>query len=389
MSVIKHRALISASVAAAISMATAPCLAATTPIKIGFMVSSTGPAAVIGIPQRNSALLMPKEIDGTPVQITVLDDGGNATNAVNNVKKLISEDHVDALIGPSISPNAMAILNFVAESKTPLIAAVGTDAVIQPVDAVRKWVFKTAQANSLILQAEVGNMVKGGIKTLGLLRLNDALGEEWATTLKPIIDKAGIKLVADERFQRSDSSIAAQTIHLVAANPDAILVAAAGGTSALGQQSLVSRGYRGKIYQTEGAATDDFVRLAKKSAEGALMAAGPLQVVNQLDNSNPIKKVALGYIAEYEKAQGTKPSTFGSNVYDAEILLKNAVPVALKKAQPGTEQFRSALRDALENSKDVVGTQGVFNMTPENHNGMDKRSALMMVVKNGKWVLLK
>lgn len=358
-------------------------------VKIGVLVSSTGPASVIGIPQRNSAKILPTKIGTTDIEYVVLDDGGDATAAVNNAKKLIGENKVDVIVGPSISPNAMAILNFVAESRTPLLAAVGTDAVILPMDAQRKWVFKTSQANQLILQVEVDHMVKNHVKTLALLRVNDSLGEEWAKSLAPILDKAGIKLVADERFQRSDSSIAAQAIRISAAKPDAVLVAAAGGASALGQQSLFDRGYRGKIYQTNGAATDEFIRLAGKAAEGALMAAGPMQVVEQLDDSNPIKHVALDYMAAYEKAYGAKPSTFGSNVYDAGLLLEKAIPVALKTAAPGTAEFRSSLRDALESSKDVVGTQGVYSITPENHNGMDARAALMMAVKDGRWVVLK
>jgi branched-chain amino acid transport system substrate-binding protein len=368
---------------------TLPFAATAADVKVGVLVSSTGPASVIGVPQRNSAKLLPRKIGNSGVQYVILDDAGDATAAVNNAKKLLSEEKVDAIIGPSISPNAMAILGFVAESKTPLLAAVGTDGVIYPMDAQRKWVFKTSQANKLILQVEVDHMVHNHVKTIAVLRVNDSLGEEWAKALGPIIETAGIKLVAEERFQRSDSSIAAQAIRIVSAKPDAILVAAAGGTSALGQQSLIEKGFRGKIYQTNGAATDEFIRLAGKAAEGALMAAGPMQVVEQLEASNVIKKVALDYMADYEKEFSTKPSTFGSNVYDAGILLQAAIPVAAAKAAPGTDAFRAALRDALEATKGVVGTQGIYNMTPDNHNGMDRQAALMMTVKDGRWTLLK
>lgn len=358
-------------------------------VKVGVMVSSTGPAAVIGIPQKNSAAILPKSIGGLSVEYIVLDDGGEPTNAVNNVKKLITEDHVDCLLGPSISPNAMAVLNFAAEAKVPMLAAVGTDAVIYPMDERRHWIFKTAQANRLVLEVMVNHMAEAGAKTLGLLRLNDSLGEEWAASLKPIAEKANIKLVAEERFVRSDTSVTAQAIRIISEKPDAVLIAAAGGASTLGQVALVERNYRGKIYQTPGAATDEFIRLAGKSAEGALMAAGPLQVVDDLSDAGPIKKAALDYMALYQETYGSKPSTFGSNVYDGGLLLKSAIPVAGKVAKPGTPEFRNALRDALEASKDVVGTQGIFNVTPSNHNGMDERAALMMVVKGGKWRLLK
>ncbi|MBS0248648.1 MAG: ABC transporter substrate-binding protein [Proteobacteria bacterium] len=358
-------------------------------VKVGVMVSSTGPAAVIGIPQKNSAGILPKSVGGLSVEYIILDDGGEPTNAVNNAKKLITENGVDCLLGPSISPNAMAVLNFVAEAKVPMIAAVGTDAVIYPMDQRRHWTFKTAQANRLILEVMVNDMAKNGVKTLGLLRLNDSLGEEWAASLKPIAEKAHIKIVAEERFVRSDTSVTAQAIRITASKPDAVLIAAAGGASTLGHIAFVERNFRGRIYQTNGAATDEFIRLGGKAVEGALMAAGPLQVVDELDNSNPIKKVALDYIDLYQKTYGSRPSTFGSNIYDGGILLASAIPVAAKTAKPGTPEFRSALRDALEKSKNIVGTQGVFNITPENHNGMDSRAALMMVVKGGQWHLLK
>lgn len=376
-----------AGAASVVNLMALPAAAQAAEVKVGVLVSSTGPAAVIGVPQRNSAKLLPTQIGANTVQYIVLDDGGDATAAVNNAKKLITEEKVDALIGPSISPNAMAILGFVAESKTPLVAAVGTDAVILPMDAQRRWVFKSAQANQLIMQVVLGHMNKNGIKTMAMLRVNDALGEEWARATA--LENAGIKMVADERFQRNDSSIAAQVLRIVAAKPDAVLIAAAGGSAALGQQSLVAKGYRGKIYQTNGAATDEFIRLAGKAAEGVLMAAGPMQVVEQLDDASVIKKAGMAYMAAYEKAYGSKPSTFGSNVYDAGLLLQAAIPVAAAKATPGTDAFRSALRDALEASKGIVGTQGIYNMTPENHNGMDRQAALMMTVKDGRWTLLK
>lgn len=364
-------------------------MAANAQVKIGVMVSSTGPGSVVGIPQKNSAELLPKRIGNLSVRYIILNDGGDPTSAVNNVKKLMFEDKVDGLIGPSLSPCAMAVLPFVAGAKTPMIAAVGTDAVIRPMDAERHWVFKTAQANNLILKAEVGNMSKSAVKTVGLIRLSDALGEEWAQTLKPLLAKAHIKLVADERFQRSDNSVIGQALHLIEAKPDAVLVAAVGGSSVLAEVTLRDEGYKGKIYQTNGAASNEFTKLGGKKVEGTLMAAGPLQVVAQLPNDNPIKKVALAYTALYQKAYGVAPSTFGSNVYDAGLIYQRAIPIAAKLAKPGTPEFRADLRDAIEQTTNLVGTQGVFNMTPMDHNGMDSRAALMMVVRDGKWTLLQ
>jgi branched-chain amino acid transport system substrate-binding protein len=322
------------------------------------------------------------------VEYTILDDGGEPNNAVNAIKKLTAEN-VDVILGPSLSPNGMAVIGFAAETKTPLIAAVGTDAVIYPMDERRRWIFKTAQANKLVMQVMVDHMAKNGIKTVGMLRLNDPLGEEWHAALVPLLEQAHITLTADERYLRSDNSITAQALRITAARPDAVLIAAAGGSSTLGQVALVDRNYRGKVYQTPGAAADDFIRLGGKAVEGALMAAGPLQVVDELEDSNPIKQVAMRYISAYQALYGSRPATFGANTFDAGIMLQAALPVAEKGSKPGTEAFRSALRDALENMKDVVGTQGVFSMTPENHNGMDQRAALMMEVRDAKWQLLR
>lgn len=361
------------------------CTTAQAQVKLGVMVSSTGPGSMVGIPQKNSIQLLPKKVGDLTVEYVTLDDGSDPATTVNNVKKLLIEDKVDGLIGPSLSPAAMAVLDFVAESKTPMIAAVGTDAVILPMDNKRYWVFKTSQANGLILSVMIDHMKSNGVKTLGLMRLADALGEEWAKALMPLIKNAGIELVADERFQRSDTSVAGQALRILSAKPDAVLVAAAGGASVLANVALRDKNFKGRVYQTNGAATDEFPKLGGRQVEGTFMAAGPLQVIDDLAADNAIKKVALSYISEYQKTLNVRPSTFGSNVYDAGLIMERAIGVAAKSAKPGTPAFRSALRDAIEKTKDLVGTQGVFSITPDNHNGMDARAALMMVVRDGKW----
>jgi branched-chain amino acid transport system substrate-binding protein len=201
-------------------------------------------------------------------------------------------------------------------------------------------------------------------------------------------EKAGIKLVADERFSRSDQSVIGQAAKIIAANPDAVLVAAAGGPTVLPETTLVERGYKGQVYQTHGAATPDFIRLGGKAVEGTVMAASLMLVMDQVPASNPARKVALEYIGAYEKLYGKKPATFGANVYDAGLLLQKAVPEAARKAKPGTPEFRSALRDALEQVHELVGTQGVYNMTPQDHSGFDRRGRELMQLKNGAWQLI-
>jgi branched-chain amino acid transport system substrate-binding protein len=377
-----RRTLFAATLAAVLSFA------AQAQMKVGVISSATGATAVVGIPQKNTAALLPKKIGNIDVEYTVFDDASDATTTVALIKKLLVEQQVDVIIGPSGSPNAMGALQFIAEAKTPLLAPVGTTAVVLPMDEQKRWVFKTTQNDSLICEALVAHMVKQGVKTVGFIGLGDAYGESWYRTFVPMAEKVGIKLVANERFQRSDQSVIGQAAKIIAANPDAVLVGAAGGPTVLPHTTLVERGYKGTVYQTHGAATPDFVRLGGKAVEGTVMAAGLMLVLDQVPDSNPSKKVALDYIAAYEKMYGTKPATFGANVFDAGLLLRSAVPEAARKARPGTPEFRAALRDALEATTELVGTQGVYNMTPQDHAGFDKRGRELMTLKNGSWQLV-
>jgi branched-chain amino acid transport system substrate-binding protein len=357
-------------------------------IRIGLMVSATGPTSAIGIPQKNTGDILPRSIGGESVEYISLEDGGDATRAVQNVKKLIQEHHVDALIGPSTTPNAFAILDVVAEAKVPLMATVGTSAVVEPLDAKKRWVFKTTQNDDLIAAALLSHMVKHGVKTVGFIGFNDPYGENWLKVFGALGEKAGVRIVAVERYARTDQSVTGQTLKLIAAKPDAMLIAAVGGPAVLPQATLREQGFRGTIYQTHAVATDDFIKLGKDKVEGTVLAAGPMLVIDEIPASNPTKKVAQAYIDAYEKRFGTRPATFGANTWDAGLLLERAIPVALKAAKPGTEAFRVALRDALEQEKEVVGCQGVFNMSPTNHNGMDARARVLVTVRDGRFRLL-
>lgn len=362
--------------------------AAAAQIKVGLMVSATGPTTAIGIPQQNTGVLLPTRIGNATVEYIQLDDGGDTTRAVQNAKKLLQEYNVDALIGPSTTPNALAILDLVAEAGVPLLATVGTSSVIEPMDAKRKWVFKTTQNDDLIAAALVKHMVKAGVKTIGFIGFKDPYGENWHKVFAPIAEQAGIRIVATEYYQRTDQSVTGQALKLIGAKPDAVIVAGVGGPGVLPQTTLRDQGYKGTIYQTHGVATDDFIRLGREKVEGTVLAAGPMLVIDEIDDANPVKKVAQNYIAAYEKQFKQKPATFGANTWDAGIILMRAIPVALPQGKPGTETFRTALRDAIEKEREIVGCQGVFNMSPTNHNGMDERARVLVTVKDGKFRLL-
>ena len=357
-------------------------------IRIGLMVSATGPTSAIGIPQKNTGDILPRTIGGVRVEYISLEDGGDTTRAVQNVKKLIAENNIDALIGPSTTPNAFAILDVIADARVPMMATVGTSSIVEPLDAKKRWVYKTTQNDDLIAAALLEHMAKNSVKSVGFIGFNDPYGENWLKVFSALGEKAGVKVVAVERYGRTDSSVTGQTLKLIAAKPDAMLIAAVGGPAVLPQATLREQGFKGTVYQTHAVATDDFIKLGKDKVEGTVLAAGPMLVIDEIADSNPTKKVALAYIAAYEKQFGTKPATFGANTWDSGLLLERAIPVALKTAKPGTEAFRSALRDALEQEREVVGCQGVFNMSPTNHNGMDERARVLVTVRDGKFRLL-
>jgi branched-chain amino acid transport system substrate-binding protein len=357
-------------------------------VKIGVITSATGPTSFVGAPQKNTVALLPKKIGDTTIEYFYLDDGSDSTHSVTNAKKLLAEQKIDALIGPSGAPNAMGVIEFIAEARTPMLAPVGGTAVILPMDEKKRWVFKTTQNDDVIADALIEHMTKTGVKTVGFIGYNDPYGESWHRTIGPMLQKAGIQLVATERYNRLDTSVTGQVLRLKAAAPDAVLVAGVAAGAALPQMQLADVGYTGKVYQTHGAATDDFIRIGGRKVEGAIMAAGLMLVLEQIPDGVPSKRMAVEYVSAYEKMYGSKPATFGANVYDAGLLLQRAIPEALRKGNPGTPEFRAALRDALEGTRELVATQGVYNMTPADHSGFDRRGRVLLSVKNGKWTLL-
>ena len=355
-------------------------------VNVGVTVSATGPAASLGIPERNTIALMPREIAGQKINYIVLDDASDTTAAVTNTRKLISENKVDIVLGSTTTPNSLAMIDAVTESKTPMISMAASASIVEPVDAKKRWVFKTPQNDIMMALAIAEHMAASGVKTAAYIGFSDAYGEGWAREFSKALELKKIQLVANERFSRTDTSVTGQVLKIMGAKPDAVLVGGSGTPAALPQKALKERGYAGKYYQTHGVANADFLRVGGKDVEGTLLPAGPVLVAAQLPASNPVRKSALEYIDAYEKAHGKgSVSTFGGHAWDAGLLLKAAVPVALNKAQPGTPEFRAALRDALEGTKNVAGAHGVFNMSPTDHLGLDQRARVMVKIENGTW----
>lgn len=362
-------------------------LAAQADITVGVTVSATGPAASLGIPEKNTIELMPKQIGGQKVNYIVLDDASDTTTAVTNARKLVTEHKVDVLLGSTVTPNSLAMIDVAAESSTPMISMAASARIVEPLsDPKRKWVFKTPQNDIMMAVAIAQHMAANGVKTVGFIGFADAYGEGWLQEFQKAVGIKQLNIVATERYNRSDTSVTGQVLKLVSARPDAILIAGSGTPAALPQKALKERGYAGKIYQTHGVANNDFLRVGGKDVEGTLLPAGPMLVAAQLPAGHPVKKSATEYVTAYEAKFGKgSVSTFGGHAWDAGLLMQAAATEALKKAQPGTPAFRAALRDALEQVKDLPGAHGVFNMSATDHAGLDQRGRVMVTISNGTW----
>ncbi|HVE51483.1 MAG TPA: ABC transporter substrate-binding protein [Casimicrobiaceae bacterium] len=356
-------------------------------INIGVTLSATGPAASLGIPERNTFELLPTTIGGEKINWIVLDDASDTTRAVTNVRRLLTENRVDVIVGSTITPNSLAMVDVVADAETPMISMAASARIVDPTNPKTRWIFKTPQSDSLMADAIAVHMKANGVRSMGYIGFADAYGDSWLAEIKRSAETAAIKVIAEEKYNRNDTSVTGQILKIISANPDAVLIGAAGTPGATPQKELVARNYKGKIYQTHGVANPDFLRVVGKDGNGTVLPSGPMLVYEQLPESNPIRKVAADYITKYEQKFGTR-STFGGHAWDTYLLLNQAIPAALKKGKPGTREFRAALRDALEGAN-VVATHGVFVMSPNDHNGLDNRARVMVRIDNGKWVLTK
>ena len=352
-------------------------------ITIGATITATGTNASIGIPGKNAIEIMPSSIAGVPVKFVVLDDGGDPSQAVKNMRKLAQEDRADVVLGSSSTPTCLALADTAQETKTAHLC-------LAPISVRNPWVFFTPQPVPLMVEGLVEHMKANGVKSVGFIGFSDGWGDLNYESFVKLAGPAGIKVAAAERYARTDTSVTAQVLKLVAASPDAIFIGAASTPAALPQAALIERGFKGRIYHTHGVLNRDFLRVGGKAVEGIIAPAGPIVVSNQLPDSNPVKKEALDFTRLYEAKFGAGSlNPFAGHAWDAYLILKEAIPVALKKAKPGTVEFRSALRDAIEGVQNVVATQGVFSMSPSNHNGFDGRARVLVRVENGAFKLVQ
>ena len=357
-------------------------------IKIGVTLSTTGPATSLGIPEKNTIALLPRSLAGLSVEYVILDDASDSSAAVVNTRRLTLEDKVDAIIGSTTTPNSLAMTDAVAESGTPTISLASSARIIEPMTAKKAWVFKTPQTDTMMVLAILEHAARRGMKTMAYIGFNDALGEAFYAEFEKFAEVRKIRIVANERFAPRDTSVTAQVIKLVASNPDMVVIGASGTPAVLPAKALVERGYKGSVYFNHGVANNDFLRVGGKDIEGAFVPTSPVMVAAALPADHPAKAQAMEFVKRYEAAQGPGTvSAFGGYTWDAGLLLAQAVPVALKTARPGTREFRSALRDALESVHDLHVSNGVTNMSKFDHLGLDQRARVIVKVEGGKWKL--
>jgi len=385
---ISRRTLASAAVGALMSASLVGVAHAD--INVGVILSLTGPAASLGKPAENTIKLWPATIAGQKVHLTVLNDNSDPAEASRQASKLITEDKVDVIVGPSLTPSSISAVEVAGRNATPIIALGGGNVIVEPQQGPRKWAFKMAAPESISVQKVIDHMVARKIRNVALMAVTTSYGEGFLNAFKAQAPAAGIHITDVERIGAKDVSTTSQVLKVMSGKPDAVYIFSFGTPGATPHIELVKRGYKGLIYQTHGVANADFLRVGGKDVEGAYLAVAPVLVAEQLPESDPTKKSGVEYVTKYEGKYGAGTrSLFGSTAWTALKWLQATVPVALKKAQPQTAEFRQALRDALENMKEVVSPEGVFNMSPTNHNGLDARGQVMVKIENGKWVLAR
>lgn len=387
-SAVSRWARVAATIAATTAFAAGPARA---DIRIGVVLSLTGPAASLGIPENDTIKLWPQTMGGEKVVVTVLNDNSDPTAAATAARKLITENQVDVLIGSSVTPPSLSMVEVAGESKVALLSLAGGGAIVEPQDGARKWAFKFSPTETFSTNVIVDHALKNRVRTVGVIGLANAYGEGFVKNFERIATQKGLKIVASEKYSTTDTSVVGQVIKLLAAKPDAIYIAASGTPGALPQIELANRGWTGPTYQTQGVANADYLRIGGKAVEGTFMTTAPVLVAEQLPDNDPIKKPAVEYVEKFEGTYGPNTrSLFGATAWDVFYMLQRVLQTpAVKAAKSGTPEYRAAIRDGMENLKGFVSSEGVFNMSAADHNGVDATCQVLVRVENGRWKLVR
>jgi len=358
-------------------------------IRVGVVLSLTGPGASVGMPEQNAAQLWPTQMAGQKLVVSVVNDASDPSTAARNVSRLVNEDKVDIIVGSSLTPTSLAMVPVAAEARTTMLSLATGSAIVEPLDERRRWAFRLGPSEKYSTDLVADDLKRRNLSTIAVLALASAYGDGFLKSMEASAAAKGLKIVGVERANVTDQSVTVQIAKLMSLNPDAIYIASAGTAGALPQIELANRGYKGRVYQIGGVANPDFLRVAGKAAEGMFITLPPLLVAEQLKEGDPLRNAAMAFVREYEGKHGAGTrSAFAAAAYDAHRLVENAAKLALRRAQPGTEGFRTALREGLEQTRDLPTTTTNYAFSPTDHSGLDQRSQVLAVVRGGKWVLV-
>ncbi|MEI8325581.1 MAG: ABC transporter substrate-binding protein [Betaproteobacteria bacterium] len=355
-------------------------------IKVGFISTLSGPVSSLGIPYARgmeAGISFRSEVNGNKIRLITLDDASDPSTATRNARKLIDEEKVDVLIGVASTPSTMAVAGLSRETKTPMIAF---SPVGLPGDA-GAWIVTTAQPVPLMIDALVEDMKKRNIKTVAYIGFSDSWGDFVYDGLTKSAGAAGIKVLTNERYARTDSSVAGQVLKLIASRPDAIVTGVSGTPGALPFLSLAERGYKGQLYGLHSMINADFVRVAGASADGLIAPTGPVIVAEQLPENYPTRKMAMDFRAAFQATHNAPTKDpFSAYAFDAMLVLVNAMERVPASIKPATPEYRTALRDAIYSTKNLVGTHGVYTFKPGDTYGVDARARVLVKLDKGVWV---
>ncbi len=357
-------------------------------IKVGAVFSVTGPAYFLRQPEKNTAEMVVEDINkkggllGKKVKLVVYDTEGDEQKAVTAVNRLIQKDHVIAIIGPSRSGTTLAVIPIVMRARIPLISCAASRKIVQPVSE-RKYVFTTPQLDTYAVEKLYEYFNKKGYKKVAILTVNNGFGASGREQLKLLAPKYGITIVADEIYGPKDTDMTAQLTKIKNLKPDAIVVWGTNPGPAVIAKNRLQLGIKIPLFMSHGVASKKFIELAgKDAAEGIILPAGRLIVADQLPDTDPQKKLLLNYINEYKAKYGTEPSTFGGHAYDALHLLFEAI-----RRAKSTDADK--IVSALETIKNFPGTGGIYNLSPQDHEGLSKDAFVLVKIHDGNWELVK
>jgi branched-chain amino acid transport system substrate-binding protein len=376
--------ILAAVLAASLGFATA----AQAEITVGFITSQSGPGSSIGVLYdrgMKAAVEFASSIGAEKIKLIQLDDGSDPSAATRNARKLVEENKVDVLIGTSTAASTSAMVPIANELKVPMIA-------ISPIsvaanDAGDRWAIVMPQPPTLMVKVVVDRMKRDGVKQFAYIGFSDAWGDLVYNGAQKPAEADGLKILTNERYARTDTSVTGQVLKMMATKPDAVLLGGAATQGALPPLALAERGYKGPLYGTPALLNTDFIRVGGKSVEGVQVSAGPVIVAEQLPDSHFSKKISMDFRAAYQKANGTPTSDgFSAYSFDAWLVFLDAAKRAMATgAKPGTPEFRVALKNAIFSTKDLVGTHAIYNYKPSDSYGVDERALVMVRLVNGQW----